>query len=150
MNKIHLRETNSTDCELYFEVRNHPVNRSLSTNTQEIDLAAHQIWFSRKLLQRQNHYFTILLDQFPVGYVRLDHRIDNFREVSIALLPEFQGKKIGQSALILVTEMAKSNGLCPLLAYIKSENLSSVRIFNAAGFLKSEVKSEQILTFIFN
>lgn len=61
---------------------------------------------------------------------------DRTAEISIYLKPEFSGKGIGKAALRYLEDVAKEVGLKNLVGVITGDNLSSMALFEKAGFVK--------------
>lgn len=61
---------------------------------------------------------------------------DRTAEISIYLKPEFAGKGIGKAGLKYIEAVAKEVGLKNLVGVITGDNLSSMALFEKAGFIK--------------
>jgi GNAT superfamily N-acetyltransferase len=76
-----------------------------------------------------NHCFVFMLDDKAVGTVRLDFIEKRVAAVRlVAVLPEYQGKKIGAKMLAAVEEYAKQHGIFKLVtnSAIKAEGFYKI------------------------
>ncbi|MBL7844659.1 MAG: N-acetyltransferase [Cyclobacteriaceae bacterium] len=85
--------------------------------------------------------FLIHADVALAGYCFLTYHkkrpaYDRTAEISIYLEKEFTGRGIGQVALAYLEEVAKRVGLKNLVGVITGDNLSSMALFEKAGFIK--------------
>ncbi len=85
--------------------------------------------------------FLIHADDELAGYCFLTYHkkrpaYDRTAEISIYLKPEFAGKGIGREALRCLEDIAKEIGLKNLVGVITGDNLSSMALFEKAGFIK--------------
>ena len=83
------------------------------------------------------------LDEKPAGQVRLEIEADH-TVVGISIDEEFRGKGLGVMMLKMAgVEYFKRNTL-PIYAFIKPENISSIKSFEKAGYIydgESEINS---------
>jgi phosphinothricin acetyltransferase len=85
--------------------------------------------------------YLIYGDDILAGYCFLTYHkkrpaYDRTAEISIYLKPEFSGKGIGKAALRYLEDVAKEVGLKNLVGVITGDNLSSMALFEKAGFVK--------------
>jgi phosphinothricin acetyltransferase len=85
--------------------------------------------------------FLIHVDGELAGYCFLTYHkkrpaYDRTAEISIYLKPEFAGKGIGKAGLKYIESVAKEVGLKNLVGVITGDNLSSMALFEKAGFIK--------------
>lgn len=85
--------------------------------------------------------FLIHADGELAGYCFLTYHkkrpaYDRTAEISIYLKPEFADKGIGKAGLKYVEAVAKEVGLKNLVGVITGDNLSSMALFEKAGFIK--------------
>lgn len=85
--------------------------------------------------------FLIHADSELAGYCFLTYHkkrpaYDRTAEISIYLKPEFAGKGIGKAGLKYIEAVAKEVGLKNLVGVITGDNLSSMALFEKAGFIK--------------
>lgn len=85
--------------------------------------------------------FLVRADGEPAGYCFLTYHkkrpaYDRTAEISIYLKPEFAGKGMGKAALRYLEDIAREVGLKNLVGVITGDNLSSMALFEKAGFIK--------------
>ncbi len=127
-----VRTAQLVDSLRIWEIRNTPQSRQASINQDEVPWENHESWFKRKYLENgTNACFVLDCSGETAGYCRFDSESDSFR-VSIALDPAYHGKGFGSLFLTeACTQFGKDKNL---VAEVKKENESSVRIFQKAGF----------------
>lgn len=85
--------------------------------------------------------FLILADGELAGYCFLTYHkkrpaYNRTAEITIYLKPNFAGKGIGETALQYLVNVAREVGLKNLVGVITGDNLSSIALFEKAGFEK--------------
>jgi len=85
--------------------------------------------------------FLILADGELAGYCFLTYHkkrpaYNRTAEITIYLKPNFAGKGIGEAALQYLENVAREVGLKNLVGVITGDNLSSIALFEKAGFEK--------------
>lgn len=129
----------SDDARLYFDWANDPLTRQQSFNSEPIIWENHEAWFFRKIAD-PNALLLVFetVDNVPVGQVRFEKQTDGEVIIGVSLDTKFRGRGL---ATQLVTEACrvcrKQWGNVPVTAYIKTENVASVRAFERAGFVPS-------------
>jgi len=138
--KISLREVEEKDCRLIYQWANDSTTRQLSfTSSNSIAWPEHTQWFAQKLRDRNCLFYLILLGDIPIGQLRFEKNKDTQHEaiVSIGLGAEFRGKGYGESALRLGLEKVFFGTAITIVhAYIKPENIGSLKAFERAGFVR--------------
>jgi RimJ/RimL family protein N-acetyltransferase len=130
-----LRRATEADAELLLEWRNDPDTRSASFEQQPIAIEEHRAWLGRRLADPDCVLLVVELDGTPSGSMRLDRDEPDTAEIHIALGPSARGRKVGQWALREASERAEALlGVKRIRARVKSDNLASLRAFEAAGF----------------
>ncbi|MEK7121413.1 MAG: GNAT family N-acetyltransferase [Patescibacteria group bacterium] len=115
-----------------WEIRNTLQSRQASKNQDEVPWEKHESWFQRKYIKNEsNACFVLDYDGETAGYCRFDLENGSFR-VSIALEPAYHGRGFG--SLFLIEACAQFGKDKNLVAEVKRENESSIRIFKKAGF----------------
>jgi len=125
------------DCTLLWEWVNDSEVRASAFHSDPIPWEKHVAWFRRKRVD-PNCYIYILVNQddHPVGQVRFEIQADGSAEVDIALARHQRGHGYGVKALRLACEqLRKSATVTQIVAYIKPQNVASIRAFERAGFL---------------
>lgn len=139
MDQILIKKTNLLDNNIYFIIRNNPINRKNSLNSSKIKIKDHNQWFSKNY--KNKYYFTCYNGKSKIGYIRGDILGETI-VVSIALNNKSQNKNIGSKCFKLFEK--KINDNCILIAKIKKKNLISIRFFEKNGFCKLNSKKELV------
>jgi RimJ/RimL family protein N-acetyltransferase len=149
---LKLRFVNAEDCKRIWEWANDPTIRSVSFSSEPIPWENHCRWFSAKLLDPNCLFFIALSPgNIPIGQIRYEV---NGKEavVSVSLAPDQRGKGYGSHVIQLASQNLFSSTSVELIhAYIKPDNLSSIRAFARAGFSDSgfvEVRGSLALDYI--
>ena len=141
------------DCRLLWEWANDPETRSVSFSTDPISWEHHVRWFAEKLKDPEHVFFILSnLDDEPMGQVRY---AVNGKEaaISMSISPQFRGQGYGSQGIrITVEEFFTHVDVDVIRAYIKPENLKSVKSFTRAGFRDEncsviELENNHILKF---
>jgi UDP-2,4-diacetamido-2,4,6-trideoxy-beta-L-altropyranose hydrolase len=132
---ITLREVTDLDCELIWQWANEEETRKASYSQAHISRDEHIRWFDS--VQRQkNHKFYIASNgsKKPVGQIRF--AID-CKEAIVSFSVALDSRRKGYGKEILVKAAKKifnETDTEQITAYVKSENISSLRVFQKAGF----------------
>jgi RimJ/RimL family protein N-acetyltransferase len=139
---LKLRLAQPRDSRILFEWRNDPVTRANSKVTEPVKWEDHQKWFDSSL---HNSNRVLMIAFLPagkaVGTVRIDSRDDGAEEVSYTVAPEQRGQGIGKEMMRQIVAASRKD----LIAEIKPDNESSIRIVQALGF--KEMRRENGLIF---
>ena len=132
---ITLRRAELADKKQVFTWRNHETIRKFATNPAIISWKTHSAWFDDILLSKDSFLLIGEINHKPLGVIRFDVKNEH-AEVSVYLVPEFQGKGLGSSLIYKGNEWLKLQR--PLIkkvnATILSENETSISAFDKAGF----------------
>jgi UDP-2,4-diacetamido-2,4,6-trideoxy-beta-L-altropyranose hydrolase len=132
---LKLRKATDDDVYLLYDLSNDPEVRRLSFNSAPIPMENHRLWFNDKLKSPSTLFLVIeLLGEFA-GQVRYETEGDK-AVVGISIRPDFRGiglaeKSLRQSAIILKKYFPD---IKIIEAYIKHENIASVKSFEKAGY----------------
>lgn len=123
----------------WYEIRNEPSVRAVSRSRKKIKADEHKAWWQASAaLATRKLYFIRRHDGVHepqvVGFARLDDR-GGWTEVSIALVPEWRGQKIGSTAIRSLLVEAANIGFPPVGAVINAQNQASLALFFRAGFV---------------
>ena len=136
---IRLRRVEPGDCRRLFDWANEAEVRRQSFNSEPISWEDHQRWFARKLQDpRCFHFVGLGGEGAEVGMVRFE--VDGaIACISVSVDRGHRGGGMG-AALIRagVEAMAGVSEVAQIQAYIKDENVASVRAFERAGFGDTE------------
>ena len=134
---IKVRTANASDCNRIFRWANDNDTRCNSFNQEVIDWYEHCKWLSQRLAN-PNCMLLICQDELgnALGVVRFDIESDE-AVISINLNPEVRG--MGWSGFIIIRaadELFKRHNISKLNAFIKIQNIRSIKAFEKAGFLR--------------
>ena len=141
MKNLYLREVDPEDIELLYKWVNEPATRENSFNTKNISLEEHRQWFKNALADENIFIFILMLEDTPVGQVRLNKADDVFViTYSIDLLYRLYdyGKLILQLMENKFIEK-KFNG--SLVGYVKKDNVASQLVFKSLNYDETEETS---------
>lgn len=133
-----MRRASEQDGRLLWEWRNDEGVRASSFSQAQIGWEEHSRWFAEKLADDKCR---ILIGEDPkrrpIGQVRFEQRHDGEADIHVSVAPESRGMGYG-TALIdaAVEELGRAAAVKEVNAYIRSENLGSLRAFEKAGFRK--------------
>jgi UDP-2,4-diacetamido-2,4,6-trideoxy-beta-L-altropyranose hydrolase len=146
---IDIRAVQLGDAKFMYDCRNHPLIRSVSRQTQEIDYDAHVQWLEQSL-KREDRIILIgqTLDGTPLGVVRFDCIAEGEFEVSIYIDPERSGQGLGGRLLRHAEESfaRKCNSPVDILAVTMPGNVASERLFIKGGYRKTEIGFRKTIT----
>lgn len=135
---IHLREACEGDCGLIYKWANDPDARAFSFSTDFISWEEHVKWFMERL-QNPNCTLFIALDSEgrPLGQVRFELNGSD-ATISVGIDSDFRGRGMGILVVLrAVEEIFKKRPISRINAFIKPENLRSIRTFEKAGFSRA-------------
>jgi len=148
-NKIVIRDVNLNDVNLLFDWANDELTRKNSFNSNEISFKEHEQWFTSKLKNSNSLFFIGMINSSPIGLVRYEVGEEN-TIVSISIDKNFRGKKLAPSLLKEAAMSYFKINKKPILAYIKKENIASVKSFEKAGYtFYSKEKVNNIDSYIY-
>ena len=133
--EIRLRPASESDCRMVWEWANDPAVRAVSFTSDPIPWTSHVEWFGGRLQDPACHYRIIQDRQGgAIGQIRFEQSGPE-ATVSVGLDRGVRGGGLGAAGIVFGTE--DLFGQSPVLlvhAYVKPDNLASVRAFEAAGF----------------
>lgn len=134
---LSVRPVTDEDCRLLWEWVNDPGVRVSAFQSHPIAWNEHCAWFRAKRADARWVMFIVMDDaQRPVGQVRFEPQEQNGdAEVAISIAREWRGRGYGTEAVRLACAAYRRAGhTVRIMAYIKPENLASVRAFEKVGF----------------
>jgi RimJ/RimL family protein N-acetyltransferase len=134
LSNIQFRNTTLDDAKLLFEWANDDAVRQSSFNPGFILWADHLEWLNTKLKSQDTKMFICQLNDIPVGQVRLDFDGEAW-VVDYSIDKSHRGRGFGFRILELLKEEISS---ITLTAYVKASNVTSVKVFEKAGFKQLE------------
>lgn len=138
---LSLRAATREDCWLLWEWANDPTVRSMSFNSKSISREAHLAWFEQKFDDARCHFFIAENEEgTPVGQIRIDAKPPYEAEINLSIAARFRAMGYGTEIIRMGTEAYfEGTDAVEIDAFVKPENLSSVRAFESAGFEPVEV-----------
>lgn len=128
------RLVNEDDVKLIYEWNNDPVTRANSHNTAKIEYADHEKWFAERIINEKLDFLLFSYNKIPCGSVRIERK-ENENVIGIAIAPQFRGKKLATVILNKAGEyFYAKHGRKEIAAYIKKQNLPSIKSFERAGY----------------
>lgn len=132
-----IRAADLSDLQDIFEWRNDSFSRSMFLSSEAVSLYEHIYWYQRSLENPLRRIYIGSINNIKVGVVRFDFDEDaDQSEVSINLNPLLRGKGFGVTLLSKSISIYKQSKGSTLIATVKRENASSLRIFSKCGFHK--------------
>jgi RimJ/RimL family protein N-acetyltransferase len=125
---LQIRPATWADSGLLLNWRNDSSTRIASRNHAEITPERHQQWLRETLSGQTRRLFIAETDRAPVGTIRLDFADEV--EISWTVAPASRGAGWGKKMVMLVAESVN----CDLVACVRTENVASQKIAEAAGF----------------
>ena len=127
---IKLRVATIDDAQFLFDLRNEKSNRAMFRDTNEVLWEDHIKWLSGKLLKGDFFIYIAIDDKDMIGQFRIDEK----GEVSVSLSEKFKGKGVGWQIIKAGSEMFRKHSQKVLIADVKTENISSLKSFQKAGY----------------
>jgi UDP-2,4-diacetamido-2,4,6-trideoxy-beta-L-altropyranose hydrolase len=148
-----LRPAGSADEALLLTWANDPGTRAAGFYPDPISADDHHRWLAERLASRSGRLLIGLVDDEPIGQIRLDRHPDGRVEVGIAVAPEARGRGIGRRLLGLALDEARRDPALDPVAFsarIRPDNAASIALFTAAGFRSvgsTEVRGQPCLLY---
>jgi RimJ/RimL family protein N-acetyltransferase len=134
LNQLVFRMASENDVMQYFEWANDEDVRKNSFSEEKISLEHHKEWFTQKLKTNNCFLYLFLLNDEPVGQVRIED-VDGENSIDISIDKKQRGKKLGVQMLRLATSSFFENAsVSNVYSYIKKDNVSSLITFKKVGF----------------
>ena len=131
--EIKLRAVAKEDRAILFEWANDPLTRKMSFRQEPIGWDEHLKWFEKAL---RGEGFELLVAEIKIGKGwtpagRVIFKPDG--EIGITLGGEFRGRRLARPILQAALEGVRGK-YGEIVAYIKPQNIASLKAFEAAGF----------------
>ena len=139
--ELRLKPVTQEDCHLLWGGTNDPVTRAASFASDFIPWDEHVKWFQAKLSDPTcYHYIFLAEDDTPVGQVRFDTSGDE-AQINISVAPIFRGHDFATKGIRIASErLFQETAVTRIYAYIKRDNVASIRAFTKAGYEDVGVK----------
>jgi RimJ/RimL family protein N-acetyltransferase len=141
IDRLVVRPVNADDCRLIWELANDPEVRAASFLVEPIPWETHVRWFAQKMADEQTLLLIAQDDEgIPIGQVRFD--LDGCdAELHVSLFKERRGNRLSVPAIHAALQKLFATRHCKSVhAYVKPENVASVKLFESAGFTKVGTK----------
>lgn len=149
--EIEIRNAVETDFDFFYSIKCDEDNMYWSGHNEGPMRDSLYAFFSSQI-QNQDvlHKRTIYIvveksDGKRAGYLYLDPISSDSAEISIGILQAFSGRGFGRKAVCALCELAWSIGFKSIYALIREDNLRSQRMFEHAGFKKTEQYQYQFI-----
>ena len=140
-NELYIRHAKLTDVDLIFEWSNDEKVREQSFDSDVISYESHCEWFKNQLDNKNALTYIIEFENKPASLVRIHVNASN-ATIGVLIAEEFRGKGLARICIRTgVAEYFKTNS-SPILAFIKKQNIASIKSFEKAGF--SFLRDEKI------
>lgn len=145
-----IRNAKIDDIKDVYKWRNDSLSRSMSVDSSYISIAKHKLWFNNTLTNPNKEMYIGLVKGEKIGVTRFDFDEKLMStEVSINLNPLMRRKNLSSKLLSKSISLYLKNKNTILLATVKNQNISSLKIFKKLGFKKNyEDKKYQYLIFL--
>jgi len=133
--ELTLRPAQADDCRLIWEWANDPLTRAVSFSAEPIPWEDHVEWFTTQLSDPDCLFYVALdADEVPIGQIR--YQIEGQEAiVSVSVSPGWRGRGYGSQIIRLASQKVFEGTAVNLIhAYVKPDNVASVRSFSKAGF----------------
>jgi [ribosomal protein S18]-alanine N-acetyltransferase len=97
-------------------------------------------WWSELAGRPRREYVVADVDGRIAGYAGLDAQGDTADVMTIAVLPEHQGKGLGRALLAWLQERAAARGATNLLLEVRADNEPARMLYEQAGFVRISVR----------
>lgn len=134
--EISYRKAAADDVLLIYEWANDKVSRENSYFSEAIPLETHKAWFAKKLADAASMIFIAEVNGKPAGMLRYDV-LEDHAVVGISVAEPFRGKGLAPEFLKGTAGLYFAKHRLPVEAFIKKQNLASVRSFEKAGYKKT-------------
>lgn len=131
---LFLIPANESHCDLIYEWTNDDEVRKNSFNINKIPYDEHVNWYSKKLKDIECNIYLLANSNKNIGVVRNEKK-GNENVISYSIDKDYRGKGYGYKILSkFEEELIKSNKDIVLTAYVKKENISSIKIFQKLSY----------------
>ena len=148
MDSVSFRLATADDADLLFSWVNDSKVRKNSFSSDDISYDEHIQWFSRVLSSEDTEIFLYLVNEEPVGQVRLKYD-DETATISYSIAAKFRGQGFGKQMIHDIAEHIRPlhPEVSTLIAKVKGDNIASQKIFESEGF-QTEIEDEMGFTYL--
>jgi spore coat polysaccharide biosynthesis protein SpsF len=127
-----LRKATESDLNLLFNWANDEDVRRNSITNHTITFDEHSAWFSKKINSADCVMFILEVEQEPAGLIRFDYNnTERVWEIGYSIANNFRGKGLSK---VLVKDSMELLNKFPVVAYVKTDNLKSQKVFAGLQF----------------
>ena len=115
---------------------------------RKLSFDEHLKWFKSRL--KKKFMYILYHNDLPLGQIRLDkiHSSKNEYLLDYSVDFDFRGRGLGKILIILaIKKMLSEFKTLTILAYVKSQNLSSKNVFKNLGYNEQLTKKNNIILF---
>lgn len=141
--KLELIKASIEDSKLFYEWANEEAVRKNALNSNKIIWEEHFKWFTNRL-SSNSKLFVLLMSNKPVGQIRFDLNND-FWEIDYSIDKQYRGFGLGRK--IIELSLTKFNLGDKLRAFVKRENISSIKVFEKLSFTQKIDSNSNLLIF---
>lgn len=145
--RLIVRQARIEDAMDVLRWRNDPLVCVMSRHHDPIREEVHMSWYERAVADPNRLLLIGVLGEQKIGIVRFDCRQASSWEVSIAMAQDARGKGYGRPFLEMALKWLGNTCAQPMsvLAVVRSDNESSLRLFQSLGF-KHEVAEGEFMS----
>ncbi len=137
----------ASDSKFIYKLRNDPLVKRMSIkNSEHVSWKDHEKWFSKKSKDPACSLWLVEIEAVIVGIVRFERKGPE-AEITIHITSENRGKKLASTIIRKATHryLQLCSDVSRCVAYIKSENLPSIKSFLKAGYcFEKKLKTETV------
>ncbi|WP_282115639.1 UDP-2,4-diacetamido-2,4,6-trideoxy-beta-L-altropyranose hydrolase [Cellulophaga baltica] len=130
---ISFRKAEEEDLLQVYNWSNDVLVRQNSYNSDSISIEKHKIWYLEKIKNKNTLFLIALINNKQAGIVRFEIN-KGYSIIGILVSKEFRGQKLASAFLNRSAEKYFENYDSPILAYIKKENIASIKSFEKARY----------------
>lgn len=135
MSNLIIVEARKEDCNLLFNWANEDLVRENSFDSNEIVYEDHCNWFTKKLESPESLIFIVKDEPHSIGVIRLEKTDNDSMLINYSVDVKYRQQGYGTKILNLMKENFPNQ---TLIGKVKKNNISSIRAFENAGYIKIE------------
>ena len=145
-NQLYLRKATMDDADILFEWVNDKITRQSAFDSHIISYDEHIAWFSKLLNDTERAQYILMLDDKPLGQIRLD--IEGvIAEIDYSICRSERGKGYGNVMIELIKKQVHTDFplVRRLIGRVKPSNKASYNCFISNGFEETFRQMEFVL-----
>ncbi|MGQ9874540.1 MAG: UDP-2,4-diacetamido-2,4,6-trideoxy-beta-L-altropyranose hydrolase [Chloroflexus sp.] len=134
--KMYLRNVRESDCRILWQWANDQTVRENSFSSRLISWEEHLSWFTSKINDDKCVFYMVENDRgIPIAQVRFETTGSDDAIISVSVAEEHRGKGYGHLIINHASrKLLQTTNIKVVHAYIKPNNVSSLRAFERAGY----------------